>query len=87
MVDVVDVKPVEKFPSSIKNSSIIDEFIQAGDSLKKQQIEVLIENNFELLAQEHKINPIIVKRKIKIMPTIGRVTCKALVEFLSVYYS
>jgi hypothetical protein len=54
LVDIVDVKPIEKSPSSIQNSSIIKEFIQAGNSLKKQQIEVLLENNFQLLAEEYK---------------------------------
>jgi len=65
LVDVIDVKPVEKSPSSIQDSSIIEEFIQAGNSLKKQQIEVLLENNFQLLAKEYKIDAIMVKRKIK----------------------
>lgn len=88
LVDVIDVKPVEKSPSSIQDSSIIEEFIQAGNSLKKQQIEVLLENNFQLLAKEYKIDAIMVKRKIKKkMPTIGRVTYKVLNEFLSTYYS
>ena len=35
LVDVIDVKPIEKSPSSIQNSSIIEEFIQTGNSLKK----------------------------------------------------
>ena len=56
-------------------------------TLKKQQIEVLLENNFQLLAKEYKTDAIMVKRKIKKMPTIGRVTYKALSEFLSTYYS
>ena len=57
------------------------------NSLKKQQIEVLIQNNFELLAQEYETDPIIVKRKIKQLPSIGRVTYRALVEFLSTNYN
>ena len=87
LVDIVDVKPIEKSPSSIQNSSIIKEFIQAGNSLKKQQIEVLLENNFQLLAEEYKTDEIMIKRKIKRLPTIVRVTYKALSEFLSIYYS
>ena len=87
LVDVIDVKPIEKSPSSIQNFPIIEEFIRAGNSLKKQQIEVLLENDFQLLAEEYKTNSIRVKRKIKKMPTIGRVTYKALNEFLSTYYS
>ena len=87
MVDVIDVKPIGKSPSSIQNFPIIEEFIRAGNSLKKQQIEVLLENDFQLLAEEYKTNSIRVKRKIKKMPTIGRVTYKALNEFLSTYYS
>ena len=87
MVDVIDVKPIGKSPSSIQNSSIIEEVIQAGNSLKKQQVEVLLENNFQFLAEEYKTDPIMVKRKIKKIPTIGRVTYKALNEFLSTYYS
>jgi len=87
LVDVVDVKAIEKSPSSIQNSSIIKEFIEAGNSLKKQQIEVLRENNFQLLAEEYKTDATMVKRKIKKLPTIGRVTYKVLIEFLSIYYS
>lgn len=83
LVDVIDVVPSENKPQNIKGQSIIEEFISAGNSLKKQQIEILIQNNFELLAQEYKSEPIVVKRKIKKMPTIGRVTYKALVEFLA----
>lgn len=50
-------------------------------------IEEFIQNNFELLAQEYKTDPIIVKRKIKQLPTIGRVAYRALVEFLSTDYN
>tara|TARA_B110000977_G_C10789941_1_gene382040 strand:+ start:390 stop:596 length:207 start_codon:yes stop_codon:yes gene_type:complete len=52
---------IEKNPSNINSISVIEEFIQAGNQLKKQQIEVLTQNNFELLAQEYKNDPITVK--------------------------
>tara|TARA_B100000780_G_scaffold189275_1_gene133178 strand:+ start:1103 stop:1354 length:252 start_codon:yes stop_codon:yes gene_type:complete len=83
----VDVIPIEKTSSNINSKSVIEEFIQAGNQLKKQQIEVLTQNNFELLAQEYKNDPVSVKRKIKKMPTIGRVAYKALVDFLTFNYS
>ena len=67
-MDQPQVKSVRKFgrcyyvdTQNIKRT-IIEEFIRAGNSLKKQQIKVLIQNNFELLAQEYQS---IVKRKIK----------------------
>jgi len=47
----------------------------------------LTQNNFELLTQEYKNDPVYVKRKIKKMPTIGRVAYKALVDFLTFNYS
>ena len=83
LVDIVDVIQIEKTSSNINSKSVIEEFIQAGNQLKKQQIEVLTQNNFELLAQEYKNDPVYVKRKIKKMPTIGRVAYKALVDFLT----
>lgn len=87
LIDIVDVIPIEKTSSNINSKSVIEEFIQAGNQLKKQQIEVLTQNNFELLAQEYKNDPVSVKRKIKKMPTIGRVAYKALVDFLTFNYS
>lgn len=87
LVDVIDIKPIEKFPSNMERPSIIEEFIKAGNSLKKEQIKVLIENDFELLAKEYKTNSAIVKKRIKLLPTIGRVAYKSLTEFLAMYYS
>ena len=58
------MKPNESTLANTKEG-IIEEFIQADNSLKKQQIEVLIQNYFELLAQEYKTDPIIEKRKNK----------------------
>ena len=46
----------------------------------------MTQNNFELLAQEYKNDPVYVKRNIKKMPTIGRVAYKALVDFLTFNY-
>ena len=51
-VDVINVAPSENKSQNIKGQSIIEKFISAENSLKKQQIEILIPNNFELLAQE-----------------------------------
>ena len=62
LIDIVDVIPIEKTSSNINSKSVIEEFIQAGNQLKKQQIEVLTQNNFELLAQEYKNDPVSVKR-------------------------
>ena len=87
LIDIVDVIAIEKTSSNVNSKSIIDEFIQAGNQLKKQQIEVLTKNNFEILAQQYKNDPVSVKRKIKRMPTIGRVAYKALADFLSFNYS
>ena len=87
LIDIVDVIPIEKTSSNINSKSVIEKFIQAGNQLKKQQIEVLTQNNFELLAQEYKNDPVYVKRNIKKMPTIGRVAYKALVDFLTFTYS
>lgn len=88
LVDIVDLKPIEKSPSNVQDSSkIIEEFLQAGNSLKNQQIEVLNQYNFQLLAEQYKTDPLTVKRKIKKLHTIGRVTYKALTEFLAMHYS
>ena len=76
LIDIVDVIAIEKTSSNVNSKSIIDEFIQAGNQLKKQQIEALTKNNFEILAQQYKNDPVSVKRKIKRMPTIGRVAYK-----------
>ena len=86
LIDVLDISPNESTLANTKGE-IIEEFIHAGNSLKKQQIQVLVQNNFELLAQDYRNDPVLVKRKIKKMPTIGRVTCKALVEFLAMKYA
>ena len=85
LVDIIDinpVKPIEKSSSSLP--LIIEKFLQSGNSLKNQQIKVLIENDFELLAEEYKTDPVRVKKKIKGLPSIGRVTYRALSEFLSI---
>lgn len=60
----MDVITIEKTSSNINSKSVIEEFIQAGNQLKKQQIEVLTQNNFELLAQKYKNDPVSVFRYI-----------------------
>ena len=85
LLDVIDVSPNESTLANTKGR-IIEEFIHARNSLKKQQIQVLIQGNFELLAQDYRNDPVLVKCKIKKMPTIGHVTYKALVEFLAIKY-
>jgi hypothetical protein len=86
LIDVFDVSQNESTLANTKEGKgIIEEFILAGNSLKKQQIQVLIQkNNFELIAQDYKNDPVLAKRKIKEMQIIGCVTYKALVEFLAI---
>jgi len=50
LVDVIDVKPVNTIENAAKKNSltVIEEFIQGGNSLKKDQIEVLVLNNFDV---------------------------------------
>ena len=85
LIDILDVSQNKNTLANTKEGKgIIEEFRLAGNSLKKHQIQILIQNNFELIAQDYKNDPVLAKRKIKRMPTIGRVTYKALVEFLAI---
>jgi len=59
---------------------LITLLINAGYTLKKQQIEALTVIDFDSLYREFKTDPIKVKRILKLTPTIGRATYKNLVK-------
>ena len=84
LIDVIDVKPNEKSnEESNKSQILIEQYIANGNLLKPKQIESLIANDFYKLSLLFKTNPIIAKRLLRDIPTIGRITYRSICEFFS----
>ena len=78
---MVDVKET-KLNQNTQQLEVIDRFLGSGYDLKKKKKE-LCKRDIVTLAVNYKQDPTGIKRIIKATPTIGRVTYKNLIEFLS----
>lgn len=82
LVNVVDVQEIAATQNT-EQMKFLDRFLSNGYALKKTQIEELCKRDIAALVLKYQQEPIVVKRIIKATPTIGRVTYKNLVEFIS----
>ena len=80
LIDVIDIKTNEE---SNESQILINKYIANGNSLKPKQIESLIANDFYKLSSLYQTDPIIAKKLLRDLPTIGRVTYRSICEFLS----
>jgi hypothetical protein len=80
LVDVIDIKKNED-PN--ESQILIDKYIANGNSLKPKQIQSLIANDFYKLSLLYQTDPIMAKKSLRDIPTIGRLTYRAICEFLS----
>ena len=85
LLDVIDIQTC-KTTEDIQNDEsqvLIDAYLKNGNFLKPKQIECLIMNDFNEIGLLFKNNPLAAKKLLRNIPTIGRVTYRALCEFLS----
>ena len=59
-MDVIDIKPTENTTTENEETKLlIQQYIEAGNTLKKQQIENLTPNNFvDKIVEQYKIDPL-----------------------------
>lgn len=82
LIDVIDIKTVENIENN-KSQTLINEYLENGNLLKSKQIESLLINDFHKIASLFENEPLRAKKLLKDLPSIGRITYRSLVEFLS----
>ena len=82
LIDVIDIKTNEESKESNKSQILINKYIANGNSLQPKQIKSLIANDFYKLSLLYQTDPIIAKKLLRDLPTIGRVT-SSICEFVA----
>ena len=80
LIDVIDIKTNEE---SNESQILINKYIANGNSLQPKQIKSLIANDFYKLSLLYQTDPIIAKKLLRDLPTIGRVTYRSICEFVA----
>lgn len=80
LIDVIDIKTNEE---SNESQILINKYIANGNSLKPKQIESLIANDFYKLSSLYQTDPIMAKKLLRDLPTIGKMTYSFICEFLA----
>jgi hypothetical protein len=82
-VDVINSSIEKNNMESNEHYPLTIDFIDEGNKLKKDQLDKLIEDDFNNLYQEYQSNPGLVKATIKKSRKIERITSKKYALFLT----